>query len=76
MDLAPVLTARRTKSSGLTIFTGLPAFETLKACEISQFWQYGQCRSHPSIPKVSASVPGKTWKNGFFSIGSDCRAAT
>src|SRR5947207_3494680 len=28
------------------------------------------------MPKVSASDPGKTWKNGFFSIGSHASAPT
>src|SRR3990172_7923385 len=29
-----------------------------RACEVTQFWQYGQCRSHPSIPNVSVSELG------------------
>ena len=27
-----------------------------------------------NMPKVKASLPGKTWKNGFFSTGSHCMA--
>jgi len=30
------------------------------ACEETQFWQYPHCRSQPSIPKFSASAPGRT----------------
>jgi len=44
------------------------------ACEVNQFWQYPQCKSHPSIPKLIANVPGSAWKNGFFSMGSHCNA--
>jgi hypothetical protein len=46
------------------------------ACDVTQFWQYGQWKSQPSMPKVSASDPGSTWKKGFFSTGSHCRAPT
>src|SRR5437773_2078474 len=28
------------------------------------------------MPKVSASLPGRTWKNGFFSIGSHASTPT
>ncbi len=44
--------------------------------EVNQVLQYAQCKSHPSIPKDSASEPGSAWKNGFFSMGSHCSAPT
>ena len=37
----------------------------------------GRCRKAPgSMPKESASEPGRAWKKGFFSIGSHCSAPT
>ena len=38
--------------------------------EISQFWQNLQLTLHPAVAKEKALVPGRRWKNGFFSIGS------
>jgi hypothetical protein len=53
-----------------------PAVSSRSACDVSQFWQYPQWKSQPSIPNVSVSLPGRQWKNGFFSVGSHCSAAT
>ena len=54
----------------------MPAPGSRRVCEASQFWQYEQWKSQPSIPKVSVVEPGRKWKNGFFSVGSAWRAAT
>jgi hypothetical protein len=48
----------------------MPALGSRIVCEVSQFWQYEQWKSQPSIPKVSVVEPGRKWKNGFFSVGS------
>jgi hypothetical protein len=49
---------------------GATAIGSRSAWDVTQFWQYEQCRSQPSMPKLYASAPGRAWKNGFFSMGS------
>ena len=73
---APWRTARPTSSSGVTSRGMTPAVSSRSACEVSQFWQYPQWKSQPSMPNVSVSLPGRQWKKGFFSVGSHCKAAT
>ena len=73
---APSASARSTMCPALIGRTGESAAGSRSACDVTQFWQYEQCRSQPSIPKLSAPLPGRKWKNGFFSTGSQARPAT
>src|SRR5439155_6938195 len=75
-SLPPGPSASHTRPSGVTSVGRTPAAASRSAWLVSQFWQYPQWKSDPSIPKVGVSEPGSAWKNGFFSVGSHCRAAT
>ena len=37
---------------------GATASGSRSAWDVTQFWQYEQCRSQPSMPKLKASAPG------------------
>jgi hypothetical protein len=57
----------------LTTFSGGRSYVSVSsglACDICQFWQNLQLRTHPAVAIEKAVVPGKKWKKGFFSIGS------
>jgi hypothetical protein len=41
-----------------------------EAWEISQFWQNLHWKLQPTVAIEKEAVAGRTWKNGFFSIGS------
>ena len=55
---APQSAARATSSSAETSRGAPTASGSRIDCEVNQFWQYAQCRSQPSIPKLIASAPG------------------
>ena len=44
------------------------------ACEVSQFWQVGQCRLQHAVAAERIGVPGRKCNRGFFSTGSTCTA--
>src|SRR2546422_4298041 len=67
---APCSSDRETNCSGVSRWGGAIALGSRTACDVTQFWQYAQWKSQPSIPKLMASDPGSAWKNGFFSTGS------
>jgi len=57
----------------LTIFSGVAKYASVcsgLACDISQFWQFLQCKLQPTVAIESILEPGKKWNKGFFSIGS------
>ena len=41
---------------------------------MSQFWQHLHSRLQPAVAMEKARLPGRKWKNGFFSMGSTCTA--
>ena len=67
----PCRTARVATSSGVSVEAGTSSG---RACEISQFWHQRQWKLQPAVPSERADAPGRTWKNGFFSIGSSASA--
>ena len=79
---APVLAHSSRISSGVTSWIlrlasgSPPSRDREPACEVSQFWHQRHRNEHPSIPNETVGRPGRTWKKGFFSIGSHCAPAT
>ena len=67
MAWAPLRRAALTTSSGVVAVVWTSQG---KACEISQFWQNRQRMLQPGVAREKAVRPGRTWKNGFFSMGS------
>ena len=66
---APFSTANRTNCSAVIGSGGAVLIGSRSACDVNQFWQYPQCRSQPSIPKLIASVPGKRVEERFLLDG-------
>src|SRR5688572_771814 len=55
---APWRSASCTSDAGVVSCGGAIARGSRNACDVTQFWQYEQCRSQPGIPKLYASAPG------------------
>ena len=59
-----------------------PASGNLRGADVLQFQDLArqvviaEDIARYTVRLVSASLPGSTWKNGFFSIGSTCAAHT